>query len=87
MSKRLHIQKRGEVLGVFGFVVVAGASIFDPIAGGIVAGAYTLLVGLLGYTGKAYGDNESKHPSRDGRSGFIPPEDSPLDGLPTPVAR
>ena len=63
MSKRLAIQKRGEVLGGLGFLVTAGVSAYDPVAGGITAGAYTLLVGLLGYTGKGYGDNETARPS------------------------
>lgn len=80
-SKRLATQKRNATLGFVGFLVVAGASMFDPIAGGITAGAFTLLAGLLGYTGKAYGDNETQRPSG------TPAEPSPLDHLPTPEAR
>ena len=62
-SKRKSTQERCEVIGAFGFAVVAVSAVTNPIAGGIVAGAYTLLVGLLGFTGRSYSDNETARPS------------------------
>jgi len=84
MSKRKSTQNRTEILLGAAFFVSAGIIYFNADAGGSLMVIYGALCGAVGYAGGKYQDGETARPS-----GTLPPEveDSPLDGLPTPVAR